>query len=201
MVDIISFKIQMCSSLYMSLAGQRKYCVPLNTIAYATLKRFILQKIGKTWRDHKSRMKKQHYIPDSRNKARVKNNGPRGCISQDWDILVDHWYTDDAVIESENNKEHHSKQDDVHIDGSCNYVVHAAKKAKTDGRPVERSVLYQILHTRKDGSAVNPVVKAKMVSNFSIVLGCKQNRNSMIIVINFDVSQYAFLFIVGLFDC
>ena len=44
-------------------------------------------------------------------------------------------------------------------------------QAKTDGRPVERAVLYQILHTRKNGSAVNPVVQAKMVSNFSIVVG------------------------------
>ena len=44
-------------------------------------------------------------------------------------------------------------------------------QAKTDGRPVERAVLYQILHTRKDGSAVNPVVQAKMMSNFSIVVG------------------------------
>ena len=57
-------------------------------------------------------------------------------------------------------------------------------QAKTDGCPVERAVLYPILHTHKDGSAVNPVVKAKMVSNFSIVVGGKQNRNSMIIVIN-----------------
>ena len=44
-------------------------------------------------------------------------------------------------------------------------------QAKTDERPVERAVLYQILHTRKDGSAVNPVVQAKMMSNFSIVVG------------------------------
>ena len=44
-------------------------------------------------------------------------------------------------------------------------------QAKIDGRPVERAVLYQILHTRKNGSAVNPVVQAKMVSNFSIVVG------------------------------
>ena len=57
-------------------------------------------------------------------------------------------------------------------------------QAKTDGCPVERAVLYPILHTHKDGSAVNPVVKAKMVSNFSIVVRGKQNRNSMIIVIN-----------------
>ncbi|KAF3961534.1 hypothetical protein CMV_013858 [Castanea mollissima] len=42
------------------------------------------------------------------------------------------------------------------------FAMHAAKKAKTDGHPVERAVLYQILHTRKDGFAVNSVVKAKM---------------------------------------
>ena len=53
-----------------------------------------------------------------------------------------------------------------------------------DGRPIEHSILYQILHTRKYGSAINPVVKAKMMSDFSIVVGGKQNRNSMIIVIN-----------------
>ena len=68
-------------------------------------------------------------------------------------------------------------------------------------------MLYPILHTRKDGSAVNPVVKEKMVSNFSIVVRGKQNRNSRIIVItdsfNFqiDVSQYILVFIVGSFDC
>ncbi|KAK9985416.1 hypothetical protein SO802_030367 [Lithocarpus litseifolius] len=136
--------------------------VPDDPIAYAALKRFVLQKIGKAWRDHKSRLKKDHYIPDSRNKARVKSNVPTRCISQDWDILVEHWYTDDAVIESEKNKERRSKQDDVHTAGSCSFAVHAAKKAKTDGCPVERSVLYPILHTHKDGSIVNPVVAAKI---------------------------------------
>ncbi|XP_075643833.1 uncharacterized protein LOC142615040 isoform X2 [Castanea sativa] len=80
-------------------------------------------------------MKKRHYIPHSRNKTR---------------------------IESEKNKDHRSKQDELHTAGSCSYVVHAAKKAKTDGQPVERAILYQVLHTRKDGTAVNPVVKAKM---------------------------------------
>ena len=47
-----------------------------------------------------------------------------------------------------------------------------------DGRSVERAILYQILHTRKDGFTVNLVVKAKMVSNFSIVVMGKKNRNS-----------------------
>ncbi|KAK9990118.1 hypothetical protein SO802_025103 [Lithocarpus litseifolius] len=118
----------------------------------------------KNWegRDHKSRLKKQHSIPDSRNKARVKSNVPTGCISQDWDILVEHWYTDDVVIESKKNKERRSKQDDVHTAGSCSFAVHAAKKAKTDGCPVECSVLYPILHTRKNGSIVNSVVAAKI---------------------------------------
>ncbi|KAK9991523.1 hypothetical protein SO802_026508 [Lithocarpus litseifolius] len=109
---------------------ERKYQVPVDPIAYAALKRFALQKIGKAWRDHKYRLKKQYYIPDSRNKARVKSNGPKGCISQDWDILVDHWYTDDAVIELEKNKERRSKQDDVHTAGSCSFAMHAAKKDK-----------------------------------------------------------------------
>ena len=37
-------------------------------------------------------------------------------------------------------------------------------QAKADGHPVERAVLYSILHTRKDGSAVNELVKEKMAS-------------------------------------
>ncbi|XP_030936675.1 uncharacterized protein LOC115961915 [Quercus lobata] len=140
----------------------RKYSAPADPIAYAALKTFTLQKIGKSWRDHKSKLKKQYYIPHSRNKACVKSHTPPGCITQDWEILVEHWYTDDAVLESDKNKERRAKQDDLHTAGSCSFAVHAAKKAKTDGRPVERAVLYPILHTRKDGSAVNPVVKAKM---------------------------------------
>ena len=46
-------------------------------------------------------------------------------------------------------------------------------QAKTDGHPVERAVLQQSLHTRKDGPAVNPVMQEKMVSNFCIVVGGK----------------------------
>jgi len=38
-------------------------------------------------------------------------------------------------------------------------------QAKANGRPVECAALYSILHTCKDGSTVNPVVQAKMVSN------------------------------------
>ena len=38
-------------------------------------------------------------------------------------------------------------------------------QAKADGRPVEHVALYSILHTCKDGSIVNEVVKEKMVSN------------------------------------
>ena len=34
-----------------------------------------------------------------------------------------------------------------------------------DRRPVEHATLYSILHTHKDGTAINPVVQAKMVSN------------------------------------
>nr|POF12325.1 hypothetical protein CFP56_73680 [Quercus suber] len=65
-------------------------------------------------------------------------------------------------IESEKNKERRSKQDDLHTAGSCAFAVHAAKKAKMNGHPVERAVLYPILHTRKNGTAVNSVVKEKM---------------------------------------
>ena len=38
-------------------------------------------------------------------------------------------------------------------------------QAKVNGRPVERATLYSILHTHKDGSAVNPIVEEKMMSN------------------------------------
>ncbi|XP_050253619.1 uncharacterized protein LOC126699710 [Quercus robur] len=35
-------------------------------------------------------------------------------------------------------------------------------KAKADGRPVEHATLYLVQHTCKDGSAINPIVQAKM---------------------------------------
>ncbi|XP_023882348.1 uncharacterized protein LOC111994697 [Quercus suber] len=75
---------------------------------------------------------------------------------------LDVWDLPDNQIESEKNRDHRSKQEDLHIAGSCSFAVHAAKKAKADGRPVKRATLYSILHTRKDGTAVNPVVQAKM---------------------------------------
>ena len=28
----------------------------------------------------------------------MKSNGPRKRIPEDWNILVDHWYSDDAVV-------------------------------------------------------------------------------------------------------
>ena len=68
-----------------------------------------------------------------------------------------------------------------------------------DGHPVERAVLFQILHTRKDGSAVNPVMKEKMVSNLCIAVGSKQNRNSRNNIIVFPykvVSKMSFAQII-----
>ena len=62
------------------------------------LKTSTLQKIGKAWRDHKCRLKTTHYIPHIRNKAQVKSDRPRGCILEDWDVLVDHWYSEDAMV-------------------------------------------------------------------------------------------------------
>ncbi|KAL0005299.1 hypothetical protein SO802_012860 [Lithocarpus litseifolius] len=106
----------------------RKYVVPTNLTTYAGLKTFTLQKIRKAWKDHKCRLKTAHYILHPRNKARVKSNQPKGCISEDWDVLVDHWYTKDVVIESEKNRDRRSKQEDLHIAGSCSFAVHAAKK-------------------------------------------------------------------------
>ena len=50
------------------------------------------------WRDHKCRLKSKHYIPDSRNKALVKSNRTRGCIPEDWDVLVENWYFEEAVV-------------------------------------------------------------------------------------------------------
>ena len=38
-------------------------------------------------------------------------------------------------------------------------------QAKVDGHLVKHALLYSILHTCKDGSIVNEVVKEKMVSN------------------------------------
>ena len=76
-------------------------------------------------------------------------------------------------------------------------------QAKADERPVERVALYSILHTRKDGSAVNPVVQAKMVSNFSIVVRGKQNRNSRnnIIVFSYKVvSKMSFVQIIQVLE-
>ena len=35
---------------------------------------------------------------DPGNKAQVKSNRPKKCIPEDCDILVDNWYTDDAVV-------------------------------------------------------------------------------------------------------
>ncbi|KAL0005063.1 hypothetical protein SO802_012624 [Lithocarpus litseifolius] len=131
---------------------ERKYVVPTNPTAHAALKMFTLQKIGKTWRHHKCRLKTSHYIPHPRNKAWVKNNRLKGCIPEDWDVL----------IKSDKNRDRRSKQKDLHTAGSCSFVMHAAKKAKVDERPVEHAALYSILHTRKDGSTVNPVVQAKM---------------------------------------
>nr|POE70816.1 hypothetical protein CFP56_45452 [Quercus suber] len=86
------------------------------------------------------------------------------------------WRT--VKTESDKNKDRRSKQDDIYTGGSCGYAMHAAKKAKTDGHPVERAVLFQILHTRKDGSAVNPVMKEKMEKMKELLVDPKNQLQS-----------------------
>ena len=53
-------------------------------------------------------------------------------------------------------------------------------QAKADGHLVERATLYSILHTCKDRSAVNEVVKQKIVSNpMQILFLCMEKLYSI----------------------
>uniref|UniRef100_A0A7N2MVL4 Uncharacterized protein n=1 Tax=Quercus lobata TaxID=97700 RepID=A0A7N2MVL4_QUELO len=65
----------------------------------ASMQDIYFTKNGKAWRDHKCRLKMAHYIPHLRNKAQVKSNQPKGCIPEDWDVLVDYWYIEDAEVD------------------------------------------------------------------------------------------------------
>ncbi|KAK9987410.1 hypothetical protein SO802_032361 [Lithocarpus litseifolius] len=97
----------------------------------------------------------EFYSSKYKNSAPLQGFGSKLIKHNKWEISIDHV------------SKQHQLWDDVHTAGSCSFAVHAAKKAKMDGCPVERSVLYPILHTRKDGSIVNPVVAAKVSSDTS----------------------------------
>nr|POF20671.1 hypothetical protein CFP56_70178 [Quercus suber] len=92
----------------------------------------------------------------------VKSVTLDGTSTQDVDQALDQAIMFLCKIESKKNNDGHSKQDDLHSASSCCFAVHAAKKAKADGRPVERAALYPIVYTQKNGSAINPTVQAKM---------------------------------------
>nr|POE56139.1 hypothetical protein CFP56_41229 [Quercus suber] len=86
------------------------------------------------------------------------------------------WCT--VKTESDKSKDRRSKQDEIHTGGSCGYAMHAAKKATTNGHLVEHAVVFQILHTRIDGSAVNPIMKEKMEKMKELLVDPKNQLQS-----------------------
>nr|POE81346.1 hypothetical protein CFP56_15875 [Quercus suber] len=134
------------------------------------MKNRTLSSIVKSWKNHKSALKKEYFL-GRRNRARV----PPNVISEDYEALVQYWNLPKTKELALKNKNSRFKKTNVHIGGSKNFASYAEEMVTTLGHLVERADVNVKLHLHKDGTPVNAVAEGN-IEKINELLSESSNR-------------------------
>ncbi|XP_050234455.1 uncharacterized protein LOC126682746 [Mercurialis annua] len=134
---------------------QEKFLIPPET------KRWVLESVGKKWRDYKSDLKLQHF---SRNKPKdqVLTNVPKGVEAAQWRILVNGWYTEQSQKVSQINTANANKKKNKQTTGRKSYARLRKEMEIQNGKAPDRLTFYEKTHKKKDGTYIDDNSKELM---------------------------------------
>lgn len=69
-----------------------------NTNLTDDYKKTCLKKLGKLWKDWKSRLKMKHYTPHRHDKTAILSNCPQRVEPDQWPVLVNYWSSNNAKV-------------------------------------------------------------------------------------------------------
>ncbi|KAK9995135.1 hypothetical protein SO802_024838 [Lithocarpus litseifolius] len=140
---------------------QARWVIPTDRIPLADQRKWVLSRIGKLWRSHKTDLKKKHCKLDTTKEELLQLSLPEVDDAQ-FHALVEYWFTDDFKDLSRDNKVRRGKQTEMHTLGSRSMARTADSIAKERGKQLERGELYEVAYSHRDGTAVNATAQANI---------------------------------------
>eukprot|EP00262_Sarcandra_glabra_P004689 TRINITY_DN15881_c0_g2_i2.p1 TRINITY_DN15881_c0_g2~~TRINITY_DN15881_c0_g2_i2.p1 ORF type:complete len:504 (+),score=24.40 TRINITY_DN15881_c0_g2_i2:62-1513(+) len=120
------------------------------------MKHYVMQSVGKKWRDNKCELKAKYYDNGATTEDRYAHCPP-SVIPDHWKTLVNFWDSEEGKKRSERNKKNRSHLTLPHTAGTKSFARlrdEEQSKSETQSSPT-RAEFFVKTHVHKDGSAVN----------------------------------------------
>ncbi|XP_020963777.1 uncharacterized protein LOC110265233 [Arachis ipaensis] len=128
------------------------------------IKRGILKRIGKNWKDSRHHLFHRCY-KQIRTYEKNLQHHPKGIDKNDWKKFVDYCLNEETQKKCKQNTLNRSKQLYTHTGGSKTLARKKDEVEREQGRHVGREELFIMTHKKKDGSYIHP--DARVVSDGS----------------------------------
>ncbi|KAK8996073.1 hypothetical protein V6N11_076322 [Hibiscus sabdariffa] len=116
---------------------------------------YLKQALGKKWRDHKSTLKKKYFKNDLSFEQKLQNP-PHGILRYQWEDACHFWNSAKGQARERIGVASRQQQKFTHTAGSKSFARIANEQEATSGSNVGRIQLFDITHTKKDGSPITP---------------------------------------------
>ncbi|KAL0384615.1 UNVERIFIED_CONTAM: hypothetical protein Sradi_2855800 [Sesamum radiatum] len=131
-----------------------------------TSKNWVLQSLGRRWKDWKSKLKTAHYYPHETDEERLADCDER-ILPDQWAALVKLWSTESAQKNSATNRANRMKAKYIHASGRKSFArIREEQRNRSEGKELSRAELFILTRTRKDGKPVNEASSEVIASNY-----------------------------------
>ncbi|XP_025622948.1 uncharacterized protein [Arachis hypogaea] len=138
--------------------AKRFSTVSINGFSFRTTNRFLLQSLGKKWREH--RIKLWNDFDDPRlSKNEIINNAPEDIAPDQWALFVEYRLKPETQKLCKRNQEIRQKQIIPHTSGAKSIARRRAELTEETGKEVNRVQMWDITHKKINGSYVNEKAK------------------------------------------
>ncbi|XP_058080827.1 uncharacterized protein LOC131228995 isoform X2 [Magnolia sinica] len=122
----------------------------------ADAKKWVLQSIGRKWKDWKGELKKLYYSPHETDEERLANLDERVKEDQ-WKALIQFWNSKEGNARSKTSLENRKRQLIGHAAGSKSFarICEEERKKTASGEDPSRADVFILTHTCKSGRPVD----------------------------------------------
>nr|XP_025638418.2 uncharacterized protein LOC112733612 [Arachis hypogaea] len=149
------------------------------------IKRDILKRIGKNWKDSRHHLFHRCYKQVKTYEKNLQHH-PKGIDKNDWKKFVNYRLNEETQKKCKQNTLNRSKQVYTHSGGSKTLARKKDEVEREQGRPVGRGELFIMTHKKRDGSYIHP--DARVVSE-AIANVERQDGSSMHLSQNDSLAQ------------
>ncbi|XP_025657570.1 uncharacterized protein [Arachis hypogaea] len=155
---------------------QARFCFK---VCDSLAKRFLLQSLGKKWREHRIKLWSEFYDPRL-SKTEIINNTPEDIALDQWALFVEYRLKPETQNLCKRNQEIRQKQIIPHTSGAKSIARRRAELTEETGKEVSRVQMWDITHKKIDGSYVNEKAKeiAEKIEAYSSQQAVESTVNS-----------------------